>query len=617
MWVAGRGYSWFHGAYVGRASDAAERGLLDYSRELAESGYPYEVVQVRYTVGGDNGPVDPNLPAFVASWNARHETPRLVLDSVQGLFEAFERRYGASLPEKKGDLTPYWEDGAISSAGEEILARAAARRLVQAEALWAMTDPAAFPRDRAEEAWRQLLLWHEHTWGAAASISEPDRADVVAQWEYKRAFAVEADRRSRALLHEAAARWGATAADSTLAVVNTLAHSRGGFVILAAESSRAGDRVTGGDGRALPSQRLADGSLAVAVADVPALGSVPLRVARGRPAPSAERVTASGTTLENAAIRVELDSATGAIRRLLDRGRGTELAGPQGLARYRYVPGRDPTEARDAGPVTITVEEKGPLVAVLRAEGQAPGARGAVTRYRLTAGSDRLDVELLLDKLPVRTKESAHLTFDFAVEGGGLRVDQGWNLMDPAKDALPGSCRDFVGVHSALDASGPRGGATLGVLDSPLVELGTMVDERPASTGIRRWKQEPYAGTRVHAYLLNNYWHTNYRADQQGFLRFRFVLRPHGVEPPGAITSMSRDLEQPLLVLPRSRRPRSASLPVEAGAAVQVVGLRPAGEGRTLLVRLLNASDERQVVRAGDGARTWLSPWETLTLRVE
>ena len=161
---------------------------------------------MRYTVGGDNGPVDPKLPEFVASWNERYETPRLVLDSAQGLFEAFERRYGASLPEKRGDLTPYWEDGAISSAGEEILARAAARRLVQAEALWAMTDPAGFPRDRAEEAWRQVLLWHEHTWGAAASISEPDRPDVVAQWEYKRAFAVEADRRSRALFDEAAGR---------------------------------------------------------------------------------------------------------------------------------------------------------------------------------------------------------------------------------------------------------------------------------------------------------------------------------------------------------------------------------------------------------------------------
>ena len=87
-------------------------------------------------------------------------------------------------------------------------------------------------------------------------------------------------------------------------------------------------------------------------------------------------------------------------------------------------------------------------------------------------------------------------------------------------------------MHGALDAAGPKGGVALGVLDSPLVELGTMVDERPSPTGIRNWRQEPYAGTTVHAYLLNNYWHTNYKADQQGLLRFRFVLRPHGVEPP-------------------------------------------------------------------------------------
>ena len=48
-----------------------------------------------------------------------------------------------------------------------------------------------------------------------------------------------------------------------------------------------------------------------------------------------------------------------------------------------------------------------------------------MTRYRLVAGSDRLEVELLLDKRAIRHKESAHLTFDFAVEGGGLRIDQG------------------------------------------------------------------------------------------------------------------------------------------------------------------------------------------------
>ncbi len=240
-----------------------------------------------------------------------------------------------------------------------------------------------------------------------------------------------------------------------------------------------------------------------------------------------------------------------------------------------------------------------------------------VARYRLVAGSDRLEVEVILDKLPVRAKESAHLTFDLAVEGGRLRIDQGWNLMDPARDALPGSCRDFVGVHSALDASGASGGVSLGVLDSPLVELGSLVDERPGPTGIRQWRQEPYAGTIVHAYLLNNYWHTNYKADQSGALRFRFVLRPHGLERPGTVTSFSRDLEQPLVVLPAAARPRGALLPLEAGAGVQVVGVRPAGEGRAVLMRLLNASDEGQEVRSEEGQRTALAPWETFTLRVE
>jgi hypothetical protein len=633
MWVAGRGYSWFHGGYVGRVGDAATRGVLDYARELSERGYPYEMVQVRYTVGGDNGPVDANLPAFVAAWNERYETPRLVLDSLRGLFEAFERRHGASLAEKQGDLTPYWEDGALSSAAEESLARSAARRLVQAEALWAMTDPAAFPRDEAEEAWRQLLLWHEHTWGAAASVSDPDRADVVAQWEYKRAFALEADRRSRALFDQAAGGAGQAAGQAGpasgraqpaasgrtpgLEVVNTLARRRGGLVLLTREQSKAGDRVADAHGGVLPSQRLADGTLAVAVADVPALGAARLRVVSGSPAPPAAPAAASGAVLENAAIRVELDPATGAIRRFRDRARGRELAGPQGLARYRYVPGRDPALAQDAGPVAITVEESGPLVAVLRAEGPAPGAKSLVTRYRLAAGTDRLEVEIVLDKLPVRTKESAHLTFDLAAESGRLRIDQGWNLMDPAKEALPGSCREFVGVHGTLDASGPDGGVSLGVLDSPLVELGGLVDERPSPSGIRSWKQEAYAGTTVHAYLLNNYWHTNYKAEQDGRLRFRFVLRPHGAEPAGAITAMSRDLEQPLLVLPAGARPRGASLELEAGAGVQVVGVRPAGEGRALLVRVLNTAGERQQVRAPDGRRTALAPWETVVLRLE
>src|SRR2546430_5647829 len=36
--------------------------------------------------------------------------------------------------------------------------------------------------------WRDLLLFGEHTWGSPASGSDPDGADTVAQWPYKRGF---------------------------------------------------------------------------------------------------------------------------------------------------------------------------------------------------------------------------------------------------------------------------------------------------------------------------------------------------------------------------------------------------------------------------------------------
>ena len=263
------------------------------------------------------------------------------------------------------------------------------------------------------------------------------------------------------------------------------------------------------------------------------------------------------------------------------------------------------------------MEEDGPLVAVLRVEAEAGGARSLVTRYRLAAGSDRLEIEMTLDKVAVREKESAHVTFDLAAAGGRLRVDQGWNLMDPARDALPGSCREFVGAHDAVDASAPAGGVSLGVVDSPLVELGAIVDERPNEAGIRRWRSEVETGTTVHAYLLNNYWHTNYKADQDGVLRFRFVLRAHGPETDAATSAFGREVEQPLLVVAAGARPPKARpLVVEGGGDVQVVSVRPEAGGAVRLVRLLNAADGEREVRVG-ATSVRLRAWETRLVRVE
>ncbi len=152
---------------------------------------------------GDNGPPDQELSEFVKAWNERYEWPRMVISTTSQLMHAFEQRYADQIPEVRGDFTPYWEDGAASSARETSLTRMASERLVQAEALWALLAPAKYPADDFYAAWRDAILYNEHTWGAHCSITEPDNPFTLSQWKIKQQFAVEADQQSRALLQRA------------------------------------------------------------------------------------------------------------------------------------------------------------------------------------------------------------------------------------------------------------------------------------------------------------------------------------------------------------------------------------------------------------------------------
>ena len=191
FWMAGRGYSLFHGMNTGadrdgRPADAARLRAASSH----EKGYPYDLVQVRYTIGGDNGPVDPDLPEFVKAWNETFETPRLVIDTADAMFEAFERRArrDAARAARRHDAVLGGRGGLDGGRGGDG-ARARRGACSRPRRSGRCATRGAFPATAFDEAWRQVLLWHEHTWGAADSVSQPDRKDVVDQWVYKRAFA--------------------------------------------------------------------------------------------------------------------------------------------------------------------------------------------------------------------------------------------------------------------------------------------------------------------------------------------------------------------------------------------------------------------------------------------
>jgi hypothetical protein len=618
FWMAGRGYSWFHGLNMGSLAKASRPKIFEYMGELAEKGYPYSMVQVRYTVGGDNGPPDPGLPDFVRKWNDTYASPKIVIATASEMFKELERRHGGALPVVRGDFTGYWEDGAASTAAETAANRASAQRLIQAEALWSILGKDGFPAEKSTEAWRNVVLFSEHTWGAADSVSDPDGANARAQWDYKKAFATEADKISKELLAEAAERSLAAAPAAgrqPIDVVNTCSWERTDLVILSAGMSNVGDLVKDAVSAAVPSQRLRTGELAFLASSVPGFGAKRYFVDSGQ-APAIGDARASGFEVGNGKVTAVVGPETGAVtgfrwtdgpaRELVDRN----LA--PGLGHYLYVPGTDPKTARTVSTVKVRPGEKGPLVASLIVESDAPGSRGLIREFRVIAGLSRFEVILALDKEKVREKESVHIAFPFGVPRGTVRVDVGWGLVRPEADQIPGACRDFFCARDSVDISNHDFGVTWTPLDTPLVEIGAITDETPGDGERRSWLKSLNPSNLLFSYAMNNYWHTNYKADQEGPVTLRYAVEPHRGSNTATAKKLGAEAMTPLVPMRADAASPVPRFPLAIGPGPFVAtSLKPSADGKAWILRLLNASDRPEELKlsgeAFDRGRVFLS----------
>ena len=154
--------------------DSGPELVNNYQARLDEISFPYQISYIRWAGHGDNAIPDPDICEFVKQWNEEYEWPRLSISTTSEAFAAFEKEYGHQLPEFKGDLTPYWEDGAGSSALETRMNREASERLAQAATLSAILAPQAYKKSDFDAAWRNVLLYSEHTWGAWNSVSDSE-----------------------------------------------------------------------------------------------------------------------------------------------------------------------------------------------------------------------------------------------------------------------------------------------------------------------------------------------------------------------------------------------------------------------------------------------------------
>lgn len=618
VWIPFWGYAMSH-----RYGSMTPRLVDEFLDGLERRGYPYDVAHVRWSGHGDNAVPDPSICDFVKEWNAAYAWPRFVISSTSEAFRALETRHGDVLPRVRGDWTPYWEDGAGSSALETAMNRASADRLAQAETLAAMLQPGAYNAAAFQDAWNFVLLYSEHTWGAWCSVSEPERKETREQWEIKQGYAREADRRTRALLAAAAgAPAGApgAAVPGAIDVFNTLAWTRTALVTVPAAMSAAGSRVLDPRGEPVPSQRLASGDLVFLARNMPPLAGRRYTLAGGAPH-AGERAVAGTATLDSGKVRVRLDKARGGIVELTAGGIAGNFAPPEGdaLNEYLYLPGDDLAGLARAGRAAIRIGEPGPLLASLIVTSDAPGTSALTREISVTAGLDHVLIVNTVDKSRLKAasyhakegKESVNFAFPFNVPGGRMLLDLPFGVIEPEADQMPSACKNWFTAGRFADVSAADRGITWVTLDAPLVQVGgitaTLLNSQ-SDPDVWRARVEPTQA--LYAWVMNNHWGTNYRAYQEGQVKFRFVLRPHGALDLAEAARVATGFSHKLIAVPaRGDPPAGEPLLTVEPADVLVAALKPSDDGAALIVRLFGASGATR-----SATLTWRAPPKALSL---
>lgn len=226
-------YMWGWRFGIGRdADDLRDVWWPRLDAHLDAVGYELSSLLIQTTHPfGDNGSGDPDLGAFVERWNALGRGPRIVFATPSMWVDSIGTE-AVDLPVRRGEWTDFWNFGAGSSAREVRVNRASRQRLRTADALAAAVPEADVARSMArhrDEAWRNLHLWDEHTWGVDTSISAPHGEDTTAQWMHKANTAWTARSLSLLLQRDALAALAARAPRPGAAEVSTTPASDSAF----------------------------------------------------------------------------------------------------------------------------------------------------------------------------------------------------------------------------------------------------------------------------------------------------------------------------------------------------------------------------------------------------
>lgn len=560
----------------------AETRISRYLSQLESEEYPYDFALVNVMgVLRDNAAPNGGVMSFIKQWNEKHGDYIEIEMTTLSQFFDLVRAQPALIPTYRGDWPDWWTDGVSSTAVQTQVFRDAQRTLRLVKKLG--KDSTSLDPIRIAEAEHQLMMYAEHTWGYHSSVREPWHPMVHALAVRKEAYAANASRSVYTMLDEVLHERGEALQSAEIPfrykVINPYEHAIQGIAHLYLEAYEPSMFPDGYEvyeeegGESVVPHQMEVVSRGNQISIVVDLAPQEERYYRIRKNDAKKPTTTSSTRLmgqerisdlidlhaeilkcklivsenhiesEYVSIRWNsgkgivswIDKTTGRDFIRSDRSHGaftpvyevTKAPSEDKMAQVRGSMGRNrkgQDVRRYIGNLTgVRTVTKGDIYGVVELRFELEGTSHYSLYLKVYQDIARVDVSVRIHKDSVWDPENVYVSLPF---GTGTGEDQLWldkmgASVRPGIDQLPGTCLDYYAIQEGIAFINDKTGLIISAPDTPLIQTG------PIEHGLRflQGQQDSKTEHPLYAWVLSNYWETNFKATVGGFYEFQYRLQ--------------------------------------------------------------------------------------------
>lgn len=566
-------------------------GLEKYLVHLEEHHYDQDYILLTATNPPllDNNPPDIRLLNLINEYNEYYQDHQIQMITTEMLRDKILlEKEDKPIEVKRGDWTDFWNFGAGSTPLELIVNKKAHNNLIQAEVLESFTkkDLSKHYKRVKQEAIKNNLIYNEHTWGAAESITQPDSEKTRSQKYKKATYAYDALAQSALVLTKAADSYLDIPQQleeiQSISLTNTSQYTQTVYPTIDKDFIERKPYLSSFKSTFYLNQKqvVEANELVGEKTKVPPFSTVtiPLKELKIREVEDFASVDLDDSYIswETSFYRITLDKRTGKVSKLYHKESKWEIVQNENYGFFDIIEEQINIENNEAHRKTFfprDIELANYSISVWNHKWD--GIRKTITqppeieaiRYKdiikiKTRYKNPLESVSYFEKSLIFNEETDEISIHVEIKRNGtnlplshylsmpLNLHADWKsvyesadtLIELDEDQMGNVSKDWVTIGNSIAMFDTEKGAYVGSPDAPLVQFGEF------NFGKESKKVERLKNPLFLSWIYNNYWDTNFNSSDDSYIMHDYVFKPFYKYNRADQIQLGKEVAKPLVI---------------------------------------------------------------------